>query len=376
MNGPLSAVRVLELGGIGPGPHAAMLLSDLGADVVRVERPASFTGAIPAGRRDWLMRGRRSVALDLKQASDLRTVRQLISHCDVLIDGFRPGVTERLGIGPQECLAANTRLVFSRITGWGQDGPLAGQAGHDINYLSITGMLHAIGPADGKPVPPLNLVGDFGGGSAYLVIGILAALLERERTGSGQVVDAAIVDGVSSLAQSIWAMFAVGGWTDGRASNLIDGGAPFYDTYACADGRYLAVGALEPQFYERFVGGLGLDLSALPAQYDKTGWPQLREEFSSRIRTRTREQWVSVFDVIGDTCVTPVLSLAEAPAHPHIRARGALREYDGVIQAGAAPRLSGSTRREPAPPPAPGAHNSEVLREWLAAATEREEEGE
>jgi alpha-methylacyl-CoA racemase len=376
MNGPLSAVRVLELGGIGPGPHAAMLLSDLGADVVRLERPGGFTGAIPAGHRDWLMRGRRSVALDLKQASDLRTVRQLISHCDVLIDGFRPGVTERLGIGPQECLAANTRLVYSRITGWGQDGPLAGQAGHDINYLSITGMLHAIGPADGKPVPPLNLVGDFGGGSAYLVIGILAALLERERTGSGQVVDAAIVDGVSSLAQSIWAMFAVGGWTDGRASNLIDGGAPFYDTYACADGRYLAVGALEPQFYERFVGGLGLDLSALPAQYDKAGWPQLREEFSSRIRTRTREQWISVFDVIGDTCVTPVLSLAEAPAHPHIRARGALREYDGVIQAGAAPRLSGSTRREPAPPPAPGAHNSEVLREWLAAATEREEEGE
>jgi alpha-methylacyl-CoA racemase len=376
MNGPLSGVRVLELGGIGPGPHAAMLLSDLGADVVRLERPAGFTGAMPAGARDWLMRGRRSVALDLKQPADLATVRQLISHCDVLIDGFRPGVTERLGIGPQDCLAANSRLVFARITGWGQDGPLAHQAGHDINYLSITGVLHAIGPADAKPVVPLNLVGDFGGGSAYLVIGVLAALLERERTGSGQVVDAAIVDGVSSLAQSIWAMLGAGSWTDGRASNLIDGGAPFYDTYACADGRYLAVGALEPQFYERFIRGLELDLSALPAQYDKTGWPRLREEFSIRIRTRTRDQWISVFDAIGDTCVTPVLSLAEAPAHPHIRARGALREYDGVVQAGAAPRLSGSPRREPAPPPGPGAHNAEVLREWLPAAGEREEKGE
>jgi alpha-methylacyl-CoA racemase len=237
-------------------------------------------------------------------------------------------------------------------------------------------MLHAIGPADAKPVAPLNLVGDFGGGSAYLVIGILAALLEREQTGSGQVVDAAIVDGVCSLAQSIWAMFGVGGWADGRASNLIDGGAPFYDTYVCADGRYLAVGALEPQFYERFIRGLGLDPSSLPAQYDQAGWARLRREFSDRIRTRTRDQWVSVFDAIGDTCVTPVLSLAEAPAHPHIRARGTLREYGGVVQAGPAPRLSASAMREPAPPPLPGAHNDEVFREWLAAAGECEAEAE
>ena len=376
MNGPLSGVRVLELGGIGPGPHAAMLLSDLGADVVRLERPSAFTGAIPAGAPDWLMRGRRSVALDLKQPAGLRSARQLISCCDVLIDGFRPGVAERLGIGPQECLAANGRLIFARITGWGQDGPLADQAGHDINYLSITGMLHAIGPAGGKPVAPLNLVGDFGGGSAYLVIGILAALLERERTGSGQVVDAAIVDGVSSLAQSIWAMLGAGGWTDHAASNLIDGGAPFYGTYVCADGRYLAVGALEPQFYERFLRGLGLDPPSLPAQYDRAGWPRLRAEFSGRIATRTRDQWMTVFDGIGDTCVTPVLSLAEAPAHPQLRARGTLREYGGVVQAGAAPRLSGSVAREPAPPPVPGAHNAEVLREWQAAAGEDKDEGE
>jgi alpha-methylacyl-CoA racemase len=285
-------------------------------------------------------------------------------------------VAERLGIGPPESLAANGRLIFARITGWGQDGPLAQQAGHDINYLSITGMLHAIGPAGGKPVAPLNLVGDFGGGSAYLVIGILAALLERERTGAGQVVDAAIVDGVSSLAQSIWAMLGAGGWTDSRASNLIDGGAPFYDTYACADGRYLAVGALEPQFYQRFTRGLGLDPAALPAQYDRAGWPRLREEFAGRIATRTRDQWMTVFDAIGDTCVTPVLSLAEAPAHPHLRARGALREYGGVVQAGAAPRLSGSAERAPAPPPVPGAHNAEVLREWQDAAGEDQDEGE
>jgi alpha-methylacyl-CoA racemase len=372
MTAPLAGIRVLELGGIGPGPHAAMLLADLGADVVRLERPGGFAGAIPAGAQDWLMRGRRSVAVDLKEPADLLKVQQLIGRCDVLIDGFRPGVTERLGIGPQECCAANRRLIYARITGWGQDGPLARQAGHDINYLSITGVLHAIGAADAKPVPPLNLVGDFGGGSAYLVIGILAALLDRQRTGAGQVVDAAIVDGVSSLAQSIWAMLGVGGWRDDRASNLIDGGAPFYGTYRCADDRYLAVGALEPQFYQRFLQGLGLDPSSLPAQYDQAGWPRLRREFTSRIATRGRDEWMSVFDSIGDTCVTPVLSLAEAPAHPHLRARGTLREFGGVVQAAAAPRLSGWEWPAPAPPPAPGADNAEVFRDWLAPADQPE----
>jgi alpha-methylacyl-CoA racemase len=372
--GPLAGVRVLELGGIGPGPHAAMLLADLGADVVRLERPAAFYGAIPAGARDWLMRGRRSVALDLKDPSGLAAARQLIGSCDVLIDGFRPGVTERLGIGPMESLAANGRLVYARITGWGQDGPLASQAGHDINYLSLTGVLHAIGPA-GTPVVPLNLVGDFGGGSAYLVIGILAALLDRQRTASGQVIDAAIVDGVSSLAQSIWAMLGVGRWMDNRASNLIDGGAPFYCTYPCADGRYLAVGAIEPQFYTRFVRGLGLDPEALPGQYDQAGWPRLRNEFAARIATRSRDEWTTLFDGIGDTCVTPVLSLAEAPAHPHLRARGTLPAYGGVVQAAAAPRLSGSAPSVPTPPPDVGAHTEEVLREWPAAAA-REKEGD
>jgi alpha-methylacyl-CoA racemase len=365
MAGPLSGLRVLELGGIGPGPHAAMVLGDLGADVVRVERPHGGLALLDPGAPDWSLRNRRSVAADLKNPSDLASVLQLASACDVIIEGFRPGVAERLGLGPASLRGSNPRLVYARMTGWGQDGPLALRAGHDINYLSLTGVLHAIGPADDKPVPPLNLVGDFGGGSAYLVVGILAALFEREQSSLGQVVDAAIVDGVSSLAQSLWTMFAGGSWQDRRAANVLDGGAPFYDTYACADGGFVAVGSLEPQCFAALLGGLGLDAADLPEQWDRSGWPQLREVFTRGFAVHGRDYWADLF-LDTDACVTPVLSLHEAPHHPHLKARGTLTEYGGVTQAAPAPRFS---RTKPSEPTAPGGGEVDIVKilsEWSA----------
>ncbi|MFD5492997.1 CaiB/BaiF CoA transferase family protein [Streptomyces sp. NPDC127091] len=362
-NGPLSGLRVLELGGIGPGPHAAMLLADLGADVVRVERPSGALRLTPDGAQDWLLRGRRSVAADLKDAQGLRTVLDLIERADVLIEGFRPGVTERLGIGPDTCIARNPRLVYARMTGWGQDGPLADRAGHDINYISLTGVLHAIGTTGARPTAPLNLVGDFGGGSLYLVMGVLAALFERERSGAGQVVDAAIVDGTASLAQMLWALRGTGGWSDRPASNLLDTGAPFYDTYRCADGAYVAVGALEPQFYAQLLDGLGLDPDRLPPQDDRTGWPELRAAFTRAFATRTRDEWTEVF-AGTDACVTPVLTFAEATEHPHFVARGTLPTLGGVPQAAQAPRFSRTPPGSPTAPPRPGADTESVLADW------------
>jgi alpha-methylacyl-CoA racemase len=329
--GPLTGLSVVELGGIGPGPHAAMLLAELGADAVRIVRP----GGDPYD----MMPGRRRVEADLKDRAGHVTVWELVVGADVLIEGFRPGVAERLGFGPDECLARNPRLVYARMTGWGQDGPLAQQAGHDINYVGLTGVLHAIGTADGRPTPPLNLVGDFGGGSMYLVVGVLAALWERERTGRGQVVDAAIVDGTSSLAQQFWMLRGRGVWTDERAANLLDTGAPFYDTYQCADGRYAAVGALEPQFYAELLTGLDLADENLPDQYDRTGWPVLRERFTAIFATRTRDEWAEMF-AGTDACVTPVLTFAEAAEHPHLRARGTIVTVDGHPRAAPAPRFS------------------------------------
>jgi len=341
---PLARVRVLELASIGPGPHAALLLADHGADIVRVERP---TSAAEEGRPDdLLLRGRRRVFADLKDAADHAAVMTLVERADVLIEGFRPGVVERLGLGPVDCHAANPRLVYGRITGWGQEGPLSSSAGHDINYLGLTGALHAMGNADDPPPPPLNLVGDFGGGSTYLVIGILMALLERERTGRGRVVDASVVDGTMHLQQLIWARRAQGRWTDRRHANLLDGGAPFYRTYRCADGRFVAVGALEPQFYAELVRVLGLDETDLPAQQDREGWPVVHAAFEAAFATQTRAQWQERFEAV-DACVSPVLAYDEVAEHPHNLARANLVVEGQAVVAAPAPRLGSG----PAPIP-------------------------
>ena len=351
--GPLAGLRVLELAALGPAPHAAMILADLGADVVRVERPPGRGLALgpeggPDGVRDQVLRSRRSVAADLKTPEGLEVVRRLADRADVLIEGLRPGVLERLGLGPQECLARNPRLVFARVTGWGQEGPWARDVGHDLSYLSVTGVLHALGRAGQAPVPPLNLVADYGGGSMLCVVGVLAGLLERGISGRGQVIDVAMVDGVGLLAQLQWSLRGSGGWSDERGSNLLDGGAPFYDVYPCADGGYVAVAALEPHFYADLLHGLGLAGEPLPAQHDRAGWPQLRRRFAAVLATRPRDVWVERFRGT-QACVTPVLSFAEAPSHEHAAARGAHVTLDGVVQAAPAPRFS----RTPAPPPRP-----------------------
>jgi alpha-methylacyl-CoA racemase len=361
--GPLQGLRVVELAGIGPAPHAAMVLADLGADVVRVERPSGSLRVTPEESRDHLMRGRRSVAADLKSSDGIETVLRLVEKADVLLEGLRPGVAERLGVGPQDCFGRNPRLVYGRMTGWGQDGPLADRAGHDINYISLVGALHAFGVEGSRPTPPINMVGDFGGGSMFLLVGLLSALWERERSGAGQVIDAAMIDGASVLMQMVWAMRGVGAWSDERASNLLDTGAPFYDTYECADGRYVAVGALEPQFYTALLDGLGLTEEDLPAQGDRERWPVLRERFTEVFATRARDEWAEVF-AGADACVTPVLSFAEAPTHPQLAARATLREMNGVMQAAPAPRFSRTAPDAPSAPPTPGADTEAVLRDW------------
>ncbi|WP_395729677.1 CaiB/BaiF CoA transferase family protein [Nakamurella sp.] len=350
MPGPLDGLRVVELGGIGPVPHAGMILADLGARVVRVERPADGSGLGPA-ERDLLLRGRIRLPADLKSAAGVAAVLAAVDDADVLLDGFRPGVAERLGVGPDVCLARRPSLVYCRLTGWGQAGPLADRAGHDINYLALTGTLDALGAAGGPPQAPTNLVADFGGGSMLAVLGVLAALYERSSSGLGQVIDAAMVDGVELLSQMLWSLRSTGWWGPDRGTNLLDGGAPFYDVYACADGRYVAVGALEPPFYAALLAGLGLTDAGLPAQLDRAGWPQLRTAFARAFGSADLAHWVSVFDGT-DACVTPVLTAAEAAAHPHLVARGTLIEVDGVVQAAPAPRFS---RTPPAPVPSPEA---------------------
>jgi alpha-methylacyl-CoA racemase len=368
--GPLAGLRVVELGGIGPGPHAAMVLADLGADVVRVERPSGGL-AIGDQDRDAVLRNRRSVAADVTTPEGLALLLGLVERADVLVDVFRPGVAERLGIGPDACLARQPRLVYARVTGWGQDGPWAGHAGHDLNYLALTGALHSFGRAGGPPVFPVNLVADFGGGSMLVLVGILAALLERERSGRGQVVDAAMVDGVGLLAQMLWSLRGQGLWSDERGTNLLDGGAPFYDVYACADGRYVAVGALEPQFFAALLDGLGLADAGLPAQHDRLGWPALRTAFTAAFASRDRDDWVASFEGT-DACVTPVLEPREVADHPHLAARRSLVEVDGVLQAAPAPRFS----RTPADPPAPVRRGDAraVLADWSAEDRSRPRE--
>ncbi|MBB1242197.1 CoA transferase [Streptomyces durbertensis] len=340
--GPLRGLRVLELAAIGPAPFACMLLADLGADVVRIDRPG-----VPRAFGDWhrvLDRGRRSIALDLKDPADVRTVLRLVERSDVLVEGFRPGVTERLGLGPADCLARNPGLVYGRMTGWGQDGPLASAPGHDINYLALSGALAAIGEDGGPPVPPLNLLGDFAGGGLPLAFGIMAALYERRASGLGQVVDAAITDGTASMLGMLSAMLGAGSWRSERGRNVLDGGAPHYGVYRCADGGYVAVGALEDRFYRCLLTGLGLSPQEVPDRSDQAAWPALRGVFAARFATRTRDEWARHFEGT-DACVTPVLSLAEAARHPHQRARGTYREVDGVIQPAPMPRFS----RTPAP---------------------------
>lgn len=355
--GPLTGLRVLELAGIGPAPYAAMMLADLGAEVVRVDRP----GQAPDGAGPVVARGRRSVILDLKQPAAVGALLGMIDRADVLIDPYRPGVAERLGIGPEVCLGRNPRLVYGRMTGWGQDGPWAGMAGHDIGYIAITGALHAIGRAGGPPQPPANLLGDFGGGTMFLLVGIAAALWERERSGLGQVVDAAIVDGTASLTSFLFGMRAQGLWSDERGKNLLDTGAPYYDVYQTADGKWMAVGALEPQFFAELIRLLQLDHT--PSQHDVARWPELRALLADRFRQRTRDEWAAVF-AGTDACVAPVLTFAEARQHPQIAARQTLLQRDGVTQPAPAPRFSRTPARLAPPPVAAGADTRQVLGDW------------
>ena len=359
MAGPLDGVRVVELAGIGPAPFAGMLLADLGADVVQVDRPGGGPDPVAAGHRI-LRRGRRSIAVNLKDPAGAALVLRLVAASDVLIEGYRPGVAERLGLGPEACLAANPGLVYGRMTGWGQDGPLADRAGHDIDYIALAGALGLVGQAGGKPTVPLNLIGDFGGGGMLMAVGVLAALVSVRGGGAGQVVDAAMVDGTAVLLAMLLGLHGAGQWGP-RGRNLLDGGAPFYDAYRCADGGYVAVGALEEQFYAALLDGLGLAGDPdLPDRADPASWPELRRRFTEVFATRTRDEWAGAF-AGTDACVAPVLDPDEAAAHPHLAARGTYREVGGLLQPAPAPRFSATPTDVPPPAPATGADTDAVL---------------
>lgn len=362
--GPLNGIRVVELAALGPGPFATMLLGELGADVIRVDRLGPTGYFDDAQQYDLLNRGKRSIALDLKDPEDVAIVHRLIARSDVLVEGFRPGVAERLGLGPETCLERNPRLVYGRMTGWGQDGPLSSTAGHDIDYISITGALGAIGGTGGPPVVPLNLVGDFGGGGMYLAVGVLAALRHVASTGQGQVVDAAISDGAAHLLTGTHGLMAAGLWQDRRGSNAVDGGAPYYAVYATSDDRYLSVGAIEPRFYRMLLDGLGLDFD-LAEQDRRETWPAARAAIAARVAKRTLAEWLQVFDG-SDACVAPVVGIREAAEHPHMRARDTLRIQDGLLQAAPAPRFSATPTQWPGAPPCPGEHQQEILSELEA----------
>jgi alpha-methylacyl-CoA racemase len=354
---------VVELAGIGPGPFCGLVLSDLGADVVRIDRVDAVRRAGPAGANaNVLDRGRRSVGVDLKSAAGVELVLELVAGADGLIEGYRPGVTERLGLGPGVCLERNPKLVYGRMTGWGQEGPLADRAGHDIDYIAVAGALGAFGRAGGPPVAPLNLVGDFGGGGLLLALGMVAGILEVARGGVGQVVDAAMVDGTALLMAPFYAA-AQGGWWGPRGTNHLDSGEPYYDSYECADGGWVAVGAIEPQFYAELLDGLGLDPAAVPDRHDPANRPALRSLFASTFATRTRDEWAAVF-VGRDACVSPVLGLTEAPADPHLVARQTFTHLDGVVHPSPAPRFSATPGAIAGPPCWPGQHTRAALTEW------------
>ena len=362
MAGPLSGLRVVEIAGIGPGPFTGMMLADAGADVIRVDRPDG--APIVSGPADVVGRGRRSISVDLKHSAGVEVVLRLAERAEVLFEGFRPGVAERLGIGPEPCLARNPALVYGRMTGWGQDGPLAHAAGHDIAYIALAGALHLVGPPDAPPPPPVNVVGDYGGGGMLLAFGILCAVLEARRSGRGQVVDAAIVDGTALLTALFHGLRAAGRWSDAREANLLDGGPPFYRAYECADGRYIAVGALEPKFSADLLDRLGIAPgdSLRERWYEPAAWPELRRRMAGLFRTRSRDEWCALL-VGTDACVAPVLSLGEAPVHPHNAARGTFTEVEGVVQPAPAPRFSATPSTVAGAERRAGQHAEEILRE-------------
>lgn len=365
--GPLNGIKIIEIAGIGPGPFCAMMLSDLGAEVIRVDRKSNAGNGNP---NDVLTRGRRSIAVDLKNPDAVEMVLRLIEQSDALIEGFRPGVMERLGLGPEVCLKRNPKLVYGRMTGWGQEGPLAHAAGHDINYISLTGVLHAIGGAS-KPHPPLNLVGDFGGGGMMLALGICAALLETGKSGKGQVVDAAMTDGSAALMGIIYGLKSMGVWTNDRHQNLLDGGAHFYDAYECSDGKFVSIGSIEPQFYALLLEKTGIQDDQFANQMDREAWPELKEKVAAVFKTKTREQWCEIMEGT-DICFAPVLDLDEAPEHPHNKARKTFIEVAGVTQPAPAPRFSRTENDTPTAPAVAGEHTDEVLAEFGFAADEIE----
>ncbi len=363
--GPLEGITIIELAGIGPGPFCAMMLADMGADVIRVDRAAAARGGDPDDPpKDTLTRNRRSLAVDLKNPDGVEAILKMVESADGLIEGFRPGVTERMGLGPADCTARNPKLVYGRMTGWGQDGPYADAAGHDINYIALSGTLSLIGNADGPPVPPLNLVGDFGGGGMYLAFGMVCAILEAQRSGSGQVVDTAMVDGAASLINMYWPMAAAGFWQEGRGTNMLDTGAPFYDVYECADGEYVSIGSIEPQFYAQLLelSGLG-EQDDLPKQMDRSQWPAMKRRVAEVFKTKTRAEWCELMEHT-DVCFAPVLSMLEATEHHHNVARGTFVEYGGLTQAAPAPRFSRTAPELTRPAPHAGQHTDEVLAQF------------
>jgi alpha-methylacyl-CoA racemase len=359
--GPLAGIKVIEIAGIGPGPYCGMMLADMGADVVRIDRADRVQGGNPAHPpADLLARGRRSIGVDLKSPDGVEVVLNLVEGADALFEGFRPGVAERLGIGPDECLARNPRLVYGRMTGWGQDGPYANAAGHDINYISLAGALEPIGRRGEAPVPPLNLVGDFGGGGMLLAFGIACGIIEARQSGQGQVIDAAMVDGAASLMTMTHSFRAMGVWDDERGTNMLDTGAHYYDVYETADGQYVSVGSIEHQFYDELLRLVGLDGEDLPWQNDKAQWPAMKERFAALFRTKTRDEWCELLEG-SDACFAPVLSIPDAIQHPHNAARGTFVEVAGIPQPGPAPRFSRTAPAIKSPPAHAGQHTDEIL---------------
>jgi alpha-methylacyl-CoA racemase len=365
--GPLEGVKIVELAGIGPGPFAGMLLSDMGADIVRIDRSQQVNAAMfDKLNLEPLYRGRRSIGVDLKHPDGVELVLSLIEYADALVEGFRPGVTERLGLGPDVCLARNPRLVYGRMTGWGQEGPMAQAAGHDINYIALAGALAHFGRAGGKPTPPINLVGDFGGGGMFMAFGVVCGILEAQRSGKGQVIDVAMVDGSAVLMTMMWGLIKIGAWQEELGENVLDTGAPFYDTYETADGKFISLGSLEPQFYAELIRRLGLEGEDLPVQMDRNGWDQLRARFTELFKTKTRDEWDGVLRG-SDACYAPVLTMSEAAKDQHIRARATIIDRGGVLQPAPAPRFSRTTAEIQRDAPWPGQHTDEALRAWGVA---------
>ncbi len=364
MSGPLEGVRIIELAGLGPAPFAGMMLADAGADIIRIDRSARAT--YPPNTEphvDLMNRGRRSVAVDLKHPEGVALVLRLVAEADGLMEGFRPGVAERLGLGPEVCLERNPALVYGRMTGWGQDGPMARAAGHDIDYIALAGALEPMGRAGERPLPPLNLVGDFGGGGMMLAFGMCAAIISARTTGAGQVIDAAMVDGAAALMTMTYTLMSSGIWKEARGTNLLDTGAHFYEVYETSDGGYFAIGAIEPQFYAELLRRLGLEGEELPDQMDREAWPAMKERFAALFAGKTRKEWEVIFEG-SDACAAPVLSPLEAPHHPHIAARGTFTEVAGVVQPAPAPRFGGTPGSIRNPPPNPGQHGDEALTDW------------